>query len=512
MTESQPPVQIHIVTPEDGDDADFTDVGVVIIGGERHLYLKPQSFETAVRQVRSALPDLPLEQVERLVREHSGFQGLDKLFGAVEQRPALDVTPSPEWSSEPVRPRGRLKRVAVAAAVVSALVGSWVLGYATGDSQSSNAASEHGVGSTPSATSVPGMQSAPFVGSDFLDFSKAGRIDCQPIANLQAECTDADGMVMSTKAATGPDSTIFTFSYGSQSIGLRIFYEADYASTWARQDGSRELYPHMKVHGRYVLWGTDKARIAEYMDLLRQADKDAGPSVRGGSTPLPSRLAALTLGTLGLNNQQVHQIIARPAVSTTDAPSMVAARLVLGLGTRAVYDDPEDDDIVALAIGVERPPAAGSGSTVLVTKPEPPVRTTTPAMPSKPTATPSTPSAASSTSSTPTTAPADTATTPPTETTSNPPLATGSAPSEPDGTATAPVEETPSATEMPAEETQAPSVDETPAPVETPAVDVTAPVQDDATETAAAPGQEGTAAVGTDDQDDSDDVLVLPSA
>ncbi|PAZ12305.1 hypothetical protein CLM62_30530 [Streptomyces sp. SA15] len=101
MTESQPPVKIHILTPEDEDDAELTDLGLVKLGSERILFLKPQSFDSAVRQVRSAMPDLPLEQVERLVREHPEFKDFDELLGAIESAPSLDITPMPMRLSSP---------------------------------------------------------------------------------------------------------------------------------------------------------------------------------------------------------------------------------------------------------------------------------------------------------------------------------------------------------------------------------------------------------------------------
>ncbi|MFK0279573.1 hypothetical protein ACIQVL_03735 [Streptomyces sp. NPDC090499] len=463
------------MTAEDGDDADFTDVGLVNIGGERHLFLKPQPFDTAVRQVSSALPELPLEQVERLLREHPEFKAFEELMELAQPGPPVDITPLQERPLQPVRSRARLKRLAIAASLTSALVGSWALGYATADHTAGSSANDPAVRPSPSSTSAPDTQPAPFVDSDFLDFSEAGRIDCQPIANLQAECTDADGMVMSTKAATGPDSTIFTFAYGREQIGLRIFYDAAYAKTWSRQDGSREMYEHIQRHGRYVLWGTDTARIGEYMKLLKQADKGAGPHTMGQSTPLPPRLAALTLGTLGLDGRQVHQIIARSAASTADAPSMVAARLVLGLDMTPVFSGPDHEDIVALAIGIERPPAAG-GSAVLVTTPEQPAQTTTPAPPTD-------------------------AIQPVKET---PPPVTDPASSPPEGTITPPVQDTPPPAEAP--------VGDTPAPVEVPPVEATPSWGDNGSQAEEPHGQERTPNSNDQDQEHADDLLIVRTA
>ncbi|WP_326724642.1 hypothetical protein OHT59_40130 [Streptomyces sp. NBC_00243] len=358
MTEAQPPVQIHIVRPEDEGYGDLTDVGLANIRGERHLFLKPQTFDSAVRQVSSTMPDLPLEHVERLLREYCPeFRDFDELLGPVGSHPLLDITPTRAEPDRLARPRGRAKRWVIATALVPALAGSWALGYVTGSSPVGT------VASTPdaSANDAVGAQVAtkPFTGPEFLDFSTAGRIDCKPIADLEAECTDADGMVMSSTAAAGPDSTIFTFSYGSERIGLRIFGDAEYAETWARQDGTTELYPNLARSGRYVLWGTDEQRLSAYADLLRaQGPRPSSTtSTVGASTPLPPRLAALTLGTLGLNERDVEIILHSPHSALVDEPVLLAAQAVLGV-RRTVLRFTGSDDIVAIAAGLDRTPVA----------------------------------------------------------------------------------------------------------------------------------------------------------
>ncbi|MFM9634523.1 MULTISPECIES: hypothetical protein [Streptomyces] len=353
MTEPQPRIRILILNPNDEDEAELTDLGLVNVGGERLLFLKPQSFDSAVRQVRSVLPDLPLEQVERLLREHPEFKDLEELLGTVKSAPP-QVTPTDE-PRRPVRLRGRAKRWVIAAALVPALTGSWVLGYVTADSRAGTTVSAPDTSPSPGSTVQPVAK--PFVGPEFMDFSDAGQIDCKPIANLEAECTDVDGMVMSSKAATGPDSTIFTFSYGSERIGLRIFGDADYAQTWARQDGTTELYPNLSRSGRYVLWGTDKERLSEYTELLQAAEatSSVAPNLMGTSTPLPPRLAALTLGTLGLDDRDVEAIVYSPGSVPVDERVLLAAQAVLGVQT-AVPPFTGGDDIVAIAAGLDRPP------------------------------------------------------------------------------------------------------------------------------------------------------------
>ncbi|GGW95418.1 hypothetical protein [Streptomyces noursei] len=368
MTSSMPPIKIHVLDPDDtDDDVPLADVGVVTIGGERHLFLSPQSFGSAVRQVSSAMPDLPLEQVERLVREHcTELKDFDELLGPIEPAPPVDI---PRPSAEPPavsRSRGRVKKWATVAALLPAFAGTWALGhYATsaGPVSTTVSAPDDAPGTASDnkvASDNRNLGPEPFTAREFMDFSDAGKINCSPIDNLEAECTDADGMVMATKAATGPDSTIFMFSYGSERIGLRIFGTAGYAKTWTQQDASRELYPNMVRSGRYVLWGTDKARVKEYLGLLESSQRRAtaaGFSTMGAAEPLPPRLAALTLGTLGLDAQDVRTILFMPQSAPVDAPVLMAAQAVLG-----VTDDPEPplqpgaEDIVALAAGIEPPP------------------------------------------------------------------------------------------------------------------------------------------------------------
>ncbi|MEU1355264.1 hypothetical protein ABZ410_15385 [Streptomyces cinnamoneus] len=369
MNPSVPRIKIHVLAPDaHDDDVPLTDVGVVNMDGERHLFLSPQSFYSAVRQVSAAMPDLPLEQVERLVRDHCEFKDFDELLGPTEPAPPVDLPPPTEEPSAPVGPSGRAKKWVIAAALLPALAGSWALGHSTGVESASTAASApDGVTARKEAAKDNrNLGPEPFTAPDFKDFSVAGRISCSPIDDLEAECTDSDGMVMATKAATGPDSTIFTFSYGKERLGLRIFGTAEYAKTWAMQDASRELYPNMVLSGRYVLWGTDEERLKDYEgELLAAAKKSAGAAhqatAMGHAEPLPPRLAALTLGTLGIDEHEARTILYAPQDARVDAPVLLAARAVLGVPDASPdVVKPGEEDIVALAAGLEPPPATGS--------------------------------------------------------------------------------------------------------------------------------------------------------
>ncbi|MFI6142351.1 hypothetical protein ACIBCC_29695 [Streptomyces griseus] len=349
---------------------------------------KHQTASRAARHVCNLIPGMPYEAAERLIRDQCPeLKGMDELLGLDDvpppsvERPVQTPVPLPR---EPVRSKRRRRAVFVAA-LLPALAASWALGRYT-DIPGSEAGTD--TTAATAADSADGLDPAPFTGPRFSHFAGAGGIECDPISPLEAECTDADGMVMSSKAATGADSTIFTFSYGAERIGLRIFYDAEYADTWARQKGTRELYPNLRQHGRYMLWGTDPSRIAEYGGLLDQAGRDGGPVAMGQSTPLPPRLAALTLGTLGIDEQQVNQLLVAPAAMTDEAPALMAARMVLGIDSPPAYPAGEDD-IVAIAAGIEpnrpKPPAARPQ---LVPALNPAPSPTTPTPPSTPPTTP----------------------------------------------------------------------------------------------------------------------------
>ncbi|MGW0033063.1 hypothetical protein ACWDXD_25005 [Streptomyces sp. NPDC003314] len=493
------------------------------VDGVETLFLQPQVFESAVEHVRSVLPGISVKAAEDMLREQCPeFRSFDELIGPPElptprvnclpPDPTGDVAPR-----KPLLPRRRRRQAVLVAALLPALVGSWALGRYTDiiDPRPAPAsAPDITSASRPGTAPVP----APFDDLRFEDFTGSSRISCNPISTLAAECTDADGMVMSTKAATGPDSTIFTFSYGSERIGLRVFYDAGYAGTWSTQDGSREMYPNLKVHGRYALWGTDVKRIGEYVDLLEDADRDRhrGPAAAsmGGAAPLPPRLAALTLGTLGLTRHEVLQIIDRPESAVADGPTVVAARLVLGLGTVLGGGAPVGDDIVALAAGLGKPrsssvvqsPVVSAERTLGPSPTVPSIPETGPVLP-VPTASEPTPSPVpppTPVSPAPTPSPSQ-----PPPVVSPPPPVTSPPPTSPPPVTPPPVVSPPPVVEVPGTPEPVPTEPEAPVPPETeepvpvpeepaPVEEVPAPAPDPQT-----PGE---------DEDADGDLLIVDSA
>ncbi|MFF0698417.1 hypothetical protein ACFYU4_38005 [Streptomyces tendae] len=487
--------------------------------GTYTLFLRPQTFGSAVQHVRNVLPHITLEAAESMVREQCPeFPDFDKLMG-LDQPPAPSIDrpagpPVKEDVLEPER-RKRRRRAVLVAALLPALAASWAVGRYT-NVAGTPSDNRTAVAASPDAAGA-GADEAPFAEPKFTHFAGASNIDCDPISPLEAECTDADGKVMSTKAATGPDSTVFTFSYGSERIGLRIFYDAEYADTWARQDGTQDLYPNLEMHGRYALWGTDPQRIKVYGALIADSERSATPM--GGARPLPPRLAALTLGTLGLDQGKVHQLMAQsPTPVSTDTPAIMAARLVLGLDqvppTAAGLGSIEGDDIVAIAAGIEPSPSTGGETSPEPSEPvttipagdtsmggtgtpkPPPTSTAPPAEPPPQTQEPTAPPSDGVPPAEPK-PPAETK--PPTTTPSvdPPPLEPSTPPTEPTPPDTGPVKPPPSESGEPTEGTPTPPAEELPPPAAG-SSDPAEPPADAPPPEAPAPGQ--------------DDFLVLSSA
>lgn len=500
------------------------DASLISHNGVRTLFLRPQSFGSAVRHVQNVLPGITFEAAEEMIRAFPEFKDFDDLFGLSAPAPPSVDRPPMKPAADVTRTGGQRswrRNVALIAALVPALAASWGAGWYMNGPDIEHPKAQASSQDTVSADAGD-VSPAPFDDTQFEHFAGSSKIECSPTSTLEAECTDSDGMVMSTKAATGPDSTIFTFSYGSERIGLRIFYDAEYASTWARQDGTQELYPNLKRHGRYILWGTDPSRIKEYAHLLEDSDRQGPTTLSLGTRALPPRLAALTLGTLGLDSREVDQIMARPAMASTDAPAILAARLVLGLDALPGSVGHGGDDIVALAAGIE-PSRPQTGPDQFETGP-----VTVPA------GTGSTSSGSSTTTPTApaTTSPTDSKTptpTPPPTQTAPPPVVTPPAvdpvnpPSEPQtpGTVTPPTEETPPPVVPPVEETPPPVVPpvEEPPPVIPPVEETPPPVEEPPPAESPAPPAEETPATALPAEEASppaetvdDELLILDSA
>lgn len=325
------------------------------------LAINPKKpFQSAVNAAMAVLlpdfPNLHLDDVRALIRPViPDMVELESMLGA-DMPPLTTSAPCPEPQPATARRfhRGRLGRGLLVAAVAAAGVGAgWGTQQAT---QQSPAAG--------SQTTVKTYESDP----DFKRFAAAGRMQCETIGFLQAKCTDTDGMVMLGEAAIGPGSTIYTFSYGSERIGLRVFTTTANATTWVQQTGTKATYPRLTQHGRYAMWGTDQARLSEYEKLLRQSERQEAAGQSADSLPMPERLAVLALGTLGADTPRY--VVRAPGA---DQPAtnawLLAVSMVMGdpASTTPTSDPSHGDDIVAAAVGM--------GSTELTPISEEPVAT-----------------------------------------------------------------------------------------------------------------------------------------
>jgi hypothetical protein len=421
-------------------------------GAEPTLFISPeQSLGSALIAVKGCMPHLSDEQIRNLVSQVPGMVELDARMGTIDPTPPRIQAPLPEEPAAPPRPhRPRVawtRRLAVTAVALPALLA----GYAIG------AHSQEHTGVTPAASK---SDDQPYENPEFQAFSRDGKMRCQTIAPLRAQCTDVDGMSMLAEAAVGPNSVVYTFSYGKETLGLRVFYDAVSARTWADQEGNQRAYPNLAVQDRYALWGTDKSRLGEYHHLLTASANRLGAPAPGPSTnaaaarsevfpmPMPERLAVLALGTLGVDEYQLSTM----ATVGKDVPMKLAVDLVLGIANPDMpisIQGANGGDVLAIELppvvvvpgdstGTE--PAIGTGEATA----------STPSVPTEPV--PGTPSSPPPTEALP----------------SAPPVTTTPTPT--------PVEPTPSPSPTPADPTPAPE-DPAPAPEDPPVSDPVPPAE-----------------------------------
>jgi hypothetical protein len=340
--------------------------------GVTYLFINPnQSFESAVKSVMRACPDLTLTEVQELIRKHChDIVEMNARMGAAQQPiprfdTPYDLAPVPaEDKGAHRRPRPpRWARIAAVAA--PALVGGTLIAHffsPAGD----NAQGGSGNGITVSQQDTASVFDDP----TYKQFVADGSLRCQPLGQYAAKCVDEDGQIMLSEASVG-DSAVFTFSYDDEKIGFRVFEDASDAKLWYSEDGNRRLYDNMKIVGRVVLWGTDTKRVRDWGNALATQSSNQS-SVMGHQIPqsalsaLPPRLAVLALGTLGIGDTSK---VKAPAGSIHAAQTLRAVELVMGLaedddgrGYRNVPAGPSD--AVAVAADAPRPPVWGAGNGV----------------------------------------------------------------------------------------------------------------------------------------------------
>ena len=336
------------------------DVALVEDSGRRVLYVLPgQSLQSAVHQAADVL-HMDRSSVERVLREAMHAKGnphllreINDFMGCDQAPPRVEAAPAPDSS----RPRGRalvwqraLPLWLVAAAVAPALAAGWAIGHVSSPDAPQS-------GPTTATTRSSGD---PYSDPVFREFSQDGQMRCEPLGPLAAKCQDVDGMVMLSEAVVGPDSSVFTFSYGSERIGLRLFRTPRTAKEWASKPSTQATYPRLRLYGRYALWGSDAGRLAKYGRLLANDVAAPEPPLRGegasvttdSSAPLPRRLAALALGTLGVTPLGIMSSTQK----VVPGPVLVAVDLVLGRGAGEPLPDLGGQDVIAAAADVQEQP------------------------------------------------------------------------------------------------------------------------------------------------------------
>ncbi|MER7759494.1 hypothetical protein [Streptomyces sp. NPDC097619] len=333
--------------------------------GVTYLFVRPgQSFESAVRGIQRVCPELTIAQAQELVRTHcprviemNVRLGSGKSIPRFEAAPAAGVLPPLPGPADEATRRSRFPRWAQFAAVaIPAIVGG-VLFAQLLHPLGNNGSTETSTGS-PTASQEARALAGTYKGAAFQRILAGGRMTCDPLGPYEAKCVDADGTVMFSEASVGT-STAFTFSYGLEKVGFRVFPDGDAAAAWAAEEKNSNLYEGIRRDGRVVLWGTDEERLDAWAKSLArpaaegEAPGGPQPSVLG-SAALPDRLAFLAVGTLGFAEESIAR--APWADDTVSVVVLQAARLVLGSAHSSplgIVPAGSDDAVAAVLDGVK---------------------------------------------------------------------------------------------------------------------------------------------------------------
>jgi len=283
---TSPALPIVVTIPAGPKYAALADAELICDGDTKILAIRPhQSLQSAVAAAVAVLrldfPHLHPDQVRELLLPvlPIGMVELDEALGIGERLAPAPVVTAPV--RPPVSLGARMQRSVVTVTLIAIGV---VLGWGVG----------HARPAAPPASSPGPANLSPYTADpQFKAFAAAGRMQCHPVTTLRARCTDTDGLVMFSEAAVSSDSVAYTFSYAQHVIFLRAFRSSADASSWGTEQGVRAALPNLAVQGRFALWGSDPARIAVYLGLLKSA-----PASSADAEVMPSRLAAIALGTL----------------------------------------------------------------------------------------------------------------------------------------------------------------------------------------------------------------------
>ncbi|MFJ8301339.1 hypothetical protein ACIQ9R_36310 [Streptomyces sp. NPDC094447] len=324
--------------------------------GTTHVFVSPaQSFDSAVSKLAKAVPGLPYDRAQHLIRTHCpGIREMNERLGIdTGSIPRFEAPPSSAVTEPCVQEPPRHLRASRWARLAAVAAPAVLLG----------AAAAHFLApmtSEPPAYGAPFMSRADAEASQtyglplFKEIVRDGQIVCDPIGEFEAKCVDADGEIMTSEASVGT-STVFTFSYDDEKIGFRVFPDSNAAWAWVAEDANREVYDNVWRHGRVVLWGTDPIRLRQWRAALeRDTGSKLNPQALG--SPLPAQLAALAFGTLGVTEETFAYGLTEG--SGSDERLLRAVQLVLGTAESASGEVKAGADDAA-AIAVDAPDEPG---------------------------------------------------------------------------------------------------------------------------------------------------------
>lgn len=266
MTESRSSDAPRVVVVDIGVDA-----ALYSEPGNRVLVLRPgQTFNNAVAAAQRCLPHSHPDTVRTIVRTN--------LPGAPDFDPP-DPTPVRTGPAEPEPAPSRWQQRWQQRSLIPLLAAALVIAV---------------VGTFGIVRLVVGPEGGPFTDEAFQAFARQGEVTCEQLDELSAQCWDPNGNVMISEATIGPRSVVYMFSYGQERIGLRVFADARSAKKWVEQAPTQDMYDGAQAQGRFVLWGTDREKIAEYLKLLRDSQSEtetrsgAAAAEPRGSSPTPT--------------------------------------------------------------------------------------------------------------------------------------------------------------------------------------------------------------------------------
>lgn len=329
-------------------DADApTDAALVqALGGRELLVLrKDQSFSNAVTQISRLLPEIHPDRVRAAVRVHlPDAADFDTLESTSRSAISVPVELAPGGSLAE-KPRRSLFRRALVHGGLASVITLTAMSYLLGSS------------GTPQ----------PFESDAFHRFAQLGHVTCSPIDSEHAKCTDVDGVVMLSTVVTSGEFTLFTFTYGTEKVVMRVFPTAEDAAAWEREGGTDEAFANVTQAGRYVFYGSDKARIESYAELVRTG---AGKQPEDPEGAPPPRLAGLAFGALNLpgadqiqlvsatQENAVRALLGAPVRPTTASPALVSSDPVVSLAGSSPLEGvvaPVVDGLVDLVDDAEAP-------------------------------------------------------------------------------------------------------------------------------------------------------------